>query len=274
MISDAAFACLYFLAWQIERHGNRFASRKCKSAAKPDSGEWLDTFQTYTGRALDRLLWQITRDYGFLKVSTQAIEGLHGWLQGHYRIRLLKSIPSPTEVLALQASGIRPVTLISQFPRAYLPVLHKADALAFMLHDLEHAARFFQDATSHRMQRHFFRSMEAALSAGLFEDCLTDPVFSERMDYLISDMNTHPVHSIRFLHAILIEGLLRRRGLEPTQSLEASDRQAILKVLEALSDLWQFDCTARGALMALEDGQFGLEESKALERAFEIPGAE
>lgn len=274
MISDAAFACLYFLAWQIERHGNRFASRKCKSAAKPDSGQWLETFEAHTGRALDWLLWQITRDYGFLKVSTQAIEGLHGWLQGHYRIRLLKSIPSPTEVLALQASGIRPVTLISQFPRAYLPVLHKADALAFMLHDLEHASRFFQDATSHRMQRHFFRSMEAALSAGLFEDYLTDPVFSERMDYLISDMNTHPVHSIRFLHAILIEGLLRRRGLEPTQSLEASDRQTILKALKALSDLWQFDCTARGALMALEDGQFGLEESKALERAFEIPDAE
>jgi len=50
--------------------------------------------------------------------------------------------------------------------------------------------------------------------AGLFEPYRGDPVFAGQLDYLISDMNTHPVHGLRYLCAVLSKAVARE-GRDP-----------------------------------------------------------
>ncbi len=243
-IDAASFAALYFVYGQAAAHGPRFAARRYRADPRPDQPRWLAELAGLAGAGLRaRLLHYLTR-YHFLGVIPNVPIALRAWLRGEWDLLLCDYIPGPAEVLHLQAQGRRPVTLITAYPRLLQPVLNKPHALAFMIHDLEHAYKFFHDPVLHAEQRDFFGRLTQALTRGDFAGYLRDSIFARKFEYLMSDMNTHVMHSLHYLRAVLIECELRRAGKQPRDSLSAQAAADIAAVFAVLAADWPFDAAA------------------------------
>lgn len=230
----AVCAARYFLYWQIAKHGAAFAARKRKSEARADPGACLEALAG-EGDLLRSWLVEYLERYQFRDVRSSVCVALSQWLRGRWPLLWRTEIPRPREVLRAQARGVRPVTAILAYPRLLMPVLGKPDAYAFFLHDLEHAYKFFHSPALYAGQCAFFAALEAAFDRGVFAPYFTDPVFVEKFHYLMSDMNTHPVHSEQYLRAILIECALRREREPPTAPLSAASERAIDGVMAQLA---------------------------------------
>ncbi len=124
------------------------------------------------------------------KLSQRAQETLINWLNGNWPIIMTDKIPSPKEMLEIQANGKR---FVSYLPHLKGPILEKEDSWDFMLHDLMHAERFFHSPSLYKSQVGFFKwLLDQSLNLVGFE-----------WDYLRSDMNTHPLHALKFLKHLL-----------------------------------------------------------------------
>jgi len=231
---DAVYAALYFLCWQTALHGRRCAARKYKHDPRPDPVAWWNELhEMEDGEARGRLLHYLQR-YGFLGVIANVPAALCAWLRESWPLSLFERIPSPEEVLEMQVRGTRPVTILPHFPRLLLPVLTKANAYAFMVHDLEHAYKYFYDPELHHGQKRFFTAIERELHLGIWDDYRRDALFADKFAYLISDMNTHVLHSLQFLRAILVEHHLRRECKPPRAVLSIAAREQIEAVMQPL----------------------------------------
>jgi hypothetical protein len=235
-IGAATFASLYFLFWQVARHGNGFAARKRKHGTRPNFAAWLHSIDAADRSALSERLHDGLENHQFRGVRASVPTTLCRWLRGRWPLVACEEIPSPVAVLRAQARGTRPVTIISAYPRMREPVLTKPDGFAFFLHDLEHAYKFFHAPALHAGQRAFFAALEAAFDRGIFVWYRTDPVFARKFDYLMSDMNTHPQHSRLYLRAILIESALSHEGKSPSGSLSRSSRRVVDGAMRAVAE--------------------------------------
>ena len=231
---DAVFAALYFLYWQITTHGEQFASRKCRHDPRPDMAMWLAGMETRDGETLRAQLLDRVGRYQFRGVIANVPVALGQWLRGAWPLVLREDIPSPREVLRMQARGARPVTVLTGYPRLLRPVLNKSDAFAFFLHDLEHAYKFFHAPELHAAQRAFFTVLDGAIDRGVYTPHFDDAEFVGKFHYLMSDMNTHPEHSRQYLRAILVEFYLRRERKAPAQALSPPAERAIADLMCAV----------------------------------------
>ena len=231
-LDAAAYVALYVLHWQVARYGRGVAQRRSRRDPPADGLAWLSIALASPTRT--ELLADIFGRYELRGVRRRVGVTLQRWLRGEWRPTLLHAVPSARTVLRMQAAGSRPVTVISGYPRLLQPVLDKTDAFAFVCHDLEHAWQFFHDPTRCAAQQRFARRLEHAWTIGAFDACLADPAFADKFDYLAADMNTHVLHSLQYLRAILIEHHLRRAGLDPRARLPASSRAAVRAALAAL----------------------------------------
>lgn len=233
-LDDAAYVALYVLQWQVARYGRGVAQRRSRRDAVPDGIAWLDAALALPTPARTEFLADLYARYELRGVRQRVGITLHRWLRGEWRLTLLHTVPTPRAVLRLQADGSRPVTVIAAYPRLLQPVLDKADAYAFVCHDLEHAWQFFHDPARCRAQQRFARRLERAWTLGAFDRYLTDSVFAEKFLYLAADMNTHVLHSLQYLRAILIEHHLRREGLSARAPLPVAARAAVEAALAQL----------------------------------------
>lgn len=218
-LDASLFAALYFLCWQIARHGSRWAARRSRHDPKPHFGQFLADAGSLESGALRRRCFDTLQRYAFLGVRPEAPSALRHWLEGEWRLTLCTDVPSPRAVLAMQGRGTRPVTVVTEFPAMLEPVHDKPDAFCFLIHDLEHAHRFFEDPVSHRDQCRLAQALLVDLQAGHFDRYLDDPIFQAKFEYLIADMNTHVAHALHYLRAILVEFHLRQAGSGPAAPL-------------------------------------------------------
>ncbi len=141
------------------------------------------------------------------------------WMSHPEKIDLQLHIPSPEEVLELQSQGRRCVgTFLS---KADLSKYHHGkEAFEFLLHDLEHADKFFSATQTHDLQTRFFSKILHKKRQGFFEHLLNnDFEFQKQFDYLMSDMNSHPSHLENYLRAIILNSFLRSENKQPHEEL-------------------------------------------------------
>jgi hypothetical protein len=232
---DGTYAALYFLHWQAATCGRRFASRKFKGDPRPDGPGWFREIEQAPVGCLSPILIRYFERYQFLGVSPNVSAALCAWLRGQWPLILCERIPTPEEVLRMQTEGRRPVTIFSDSSRMLRPVLHKPNGVAFMVHDLEHAYRFFHDPELHAGQRRFFAVLQEVIDRGLIEKYRGDPMFLDQFHYLISDMNTHLMHSLHFFRAILIEFHLRREQKPHDDRLSQAARAEVAELVQWLA---------------------------------------
>lgn len=141
-------------------------------------------------------------------VAGDSRSGLLGWLKDLYPLILIDYIPTPLEMLNIQCEGRRFVSWL-QAPEFQRPLGRHAGPYEFLLHDLEHAHKFYGDQECHLAQVRFFKKIRQALDEGFFADHLKDDQFQNEFHYLISDMNSHPVHLVKYLKAIVLNAGIR-----------------------------------------------------------------
>ncbi len=267
-VSSAALAGLYFLCFHMALTGSRFASRRYKTDVRPDVAQWRAALSRCEPKDLDVLLGTSFDRYQFLGVIPSVTQALMGWLRQGWPVVLCESVPSARDVLAMQARGQRPVSVVFDWDKLLCPVLTKANAFEFMVHDLEHVHKFFHDPRLHCSQRNLFATLERAVDAELFAPYCRDAEFVKTFDYLISDMNTHVVHSLQYLRANLVGCLLRGEGKLPSEALSSAALAELEEVMVSVGRCGALGGDALDALACLARGKIGDGEARRIEVAF------
>ena len=184
------------------------------------------------------------------KVERQVAEGLLAWGEGERRAALLFHVPTPAQILSLQARGVRCVSLLGEGERA----APHADGFAFALHDLCHLEKF-ADPEHHAGQVGFFSLVQRAVDVGALPAIASryDAAFRDDWEHVVADMNGSPI----FLFAALKmkvkmaerRALARRLGRPPPTGgpLDPPEERAFEAALEGLLDYLGLQGEARAA---------------------------
>jgi hypothetical protein len=107
-------------------------------------------------------------------------------------------------------------------------VMGERDPFSFLLHDLVHAYKMFDNDYLLKGQLGFYKALLKLFSEETCSDpkfisdfdflLKNDQKFSEEFDYLISDMNSHPRHLFYYFKAILIIAVKRKHDLKESGS--------------------------------------------------------
>lgn len=131
-----------------------------------------------------------------------ALQSLYELPYRKKEILILNTEPTPFELLHLQSQGKRVITFDSNFETWPTLLYGKRDVLSFVLHDLIHAHHFFSDLESQKRQVGFYRNILKIKNDPDFKKLYSsDSNFAEQFNYIISDMNAHPVHLFQTLKA-------------------------------------------------------------------------
>jgi hypothetical protein len=266
-LSASAFVALTFLHWQTAIHGGRLALRRSRCDPLPATDGWILHARRLAGEELQCFMLDVLSRYDFREVRRRAVDALLAWLRGEWPLVLLERVPCAQDVLRMQAAGTRPVTVITELACMREPVMDRPNAFAFLLHDLEHAYQFFHEPVQHGAQRRFAQRLLEACDAGQFRAHRRDAVFAAKFDYLAADMNTHVVHSLHYLRAILVEFYLRRDGRAPSDALPDDARREMRALWRSLGRQWDFGDEALCALDALSGGRLEPREATVLAAA-------
>lgn len=211
---------------------------------------------------------------------------LIAWSEGQRRVDLLFHVPTPRDVLALQARGRRCVSLLDDATSA---APHE-DGLAFAVHDLCHLEKF-ADPAQHTGQVGFFAAVHRALDDPRLRalEAALDARWIADRDHVIADMNGSAVFLFLALKSKLKMAI--RRSLDPAcasapgSPLHPAEQRAFDEAVSALLEALGLEgrvaeaarsMTSRGGAPGAEvtidahfqaAGQAELEAAQALDRA-------
>ena len=195
---NALWTAQFVITRLQEQHGSRFTGSRRAHAPK------LAVEERFRLEPLTLL-----RSYQLYGVRAAAQEGLISWLEGRYPLSCRADIPTCDEMLDCQCEGRRFVTVLTSDADRTRQLGRHHGALEFLLHDLEHAQKFFGNPEWAHGQRAFFNCLRRSLRFPKWNQF--DAIFNAQLDYVKSDMNSHPLHMLKYLKAILLEAA-RRRG--------------------------------------------------------------
>ncbi|MBX9767634.1 MAG: hypothetical protein K2X47_10220 [Bdellovibrionales bacterium] len=257
-ISDADLVSASLLTYFRRSFGKRWLTRfpRAKSEMPDEESEPWWALLPWDWSDSERKTW-----VGFLslsdwlshaaiyKVSQATLSALGAWQQGAFQIVLLRYVPTPSEVLKFQVQGIRPVTLLTDPESFWIPVERFPNAFELTIHDLIHVDRFQKSPHQMVEQIRFFNLLNRLVESRVLSAALQrDPQLKEDFEYVLSDMNTVPVHGLQYLKAILIQHFLRCHGLEPNGKLEGQSHTEFETLFQRMVALWEFPEEAREAL--------------------------
>jgi hypothetical protein len=134
------------------------------------------------------------------KIPEPAAQALCAWSLEQRCVELLFAVPTPLEILTLQAQGKRCVSLVAD---ELIPKNYK-DGADFICHDLCHLEKFY-DPKQHNAQRGFFSMLLRLLANPEWRvlDATLDQAWREVSAHVIADMNGSPL----FLWTVFKAGL-------------------------------------------------------------------
>jgi hypothetical protein len=120
-----------------------------------------------------------------------------------YPLIVTTSVPTPQELLKIQISGQRIISINENYETWPTTLFSERDFLGFILHDLIHADHFFYEPTHRDGQLGFYLFIQNFLMDANLQNLLEKENFKAGFEYIISDMNSHPVHLFQTLHSLL-----------------------------------------------------------------------
>lgn len=152
-----------------------------------------------SGFSTPSVIIQQLNDFHWVGHTDRIRRALIQWHTGKYSLILLRSIPTPFEILQYQARGERVVTVFEK-PEDWQKNWGPHSAWEFVAHDLIHADHFFENPARRESQKKFYQFLLEHWSTPEIQSLVGDPGF----DYLISDMNSHEKHLFQTLKAVVI----------------------------------------------------------------------
>lgn len=146
-------------------------------------------------------------------VPGPALEALRFWRRHPERLLFSEEAFSPWDVLHLQSRGLRCVTLFGDLESWLRPESREKDPIAFLLHDLVHAQRFFLGPIPHEIQVRTSQTCLRLRGLGLLAELENSAHHRTGLEYAVSDMNTHPAHQLAYLSFLELDRRKKRLGL-------------------------------------------------------------
>ncbi|MEK2646052.1 hypothetical protein [Bdellovibrio sp. BCCA] len=225
-------------------------------------------------KSLQRLNSPVSFVEHFCSMSWRSIplsvqQSLSAWSSGRYPLRLLTTVPTPEEVLEMQAQGLRCISMLIQENEICHFVEEGRDVLGFIVHDLIHADHFFADPVKAQAQIHFCQKLLVIEKLPEIQKMLSgDITFKGEFHYLMSDMNSVPLHLLKTLKAILLGYFKRRENAAMNAPLPPQVETEFLKLFKAILDPWSFPQGALEAAYRLNTPLYkGLDDSEMLHLA-------
>lgn len=181
-------------------------------------------------------LFTLLNEIKVKKVPIKAQLALRDWYLYPERLQLFFRIPSPYEILVLQSQGRRCLTIFPKEEDLKRTFEHNRNSWDFFLHDLEHADRFFSQDRIYHPQIGLCRCL--LLSYEKLLQLIPHQDYQKRLDYLISDMNTHVVHMLKYLKATVLHGFLFLENKTPHEKLSPQGRAQYEAFLRSLFNDW------------------------------------
>lgn len=215
-----------------------------------------------------------------LGLPRAAPEALVAWAAGKRRVDLTFSMPSPRELLAMQARGRRCVSLL---PDESAPPGPKAayggGGLGFVVHDLCHLEKF-ADPEHHAEQVGLFASLDRALSDPRWAAVESgfDARYLDARDHVLADMNGSAVFLFMVLRnkvkLAVRQQIANRRGVPcPRGDLDPEEARAYADALDVLLSALDLSAEARDAARLLSSRHDAtIEAAGALSRVFAARG--
>lgn len=163
------------------------------------------------------------KNYSWKGYSDRIRRALYQWSLGRYPLMRFKRVPTPLELLEVQASGQRVVTVFSK-PEEWKQMFGEKNAFEFVLHDLVHADHFFEKKDWCEGQTQFYRYVLESWNHPLTVKTRTH--CPEQFDYLISDMNSHPKHLFQTFEALMMIAEKKSLGIPSHQRLSQSQEKS------------------------------------------------
>ncbi len=126
------------------------------------------------------------------------------WKKNPQNLHLHFNMPTPVEILKMQMQGKRCVSVFCHKGALDSIYEHHRDAYLFTVHDLEHAWKFFSVHESYILQIQWAKFLYKTFIHGSWHNFI-DSKLQDNLDYLISDMNTHPWHSFLTLKNLFLQ---------------------------------------------------------------------
>lgn len=190
-------------------------------------------------------------------IPLSAANSLFAWRAGRYPLKMLTNVPSPEEVLIMQTQGQRCISMLIESDEIRTFVDEGRDVLGFIIHDLIHADHFFADAEKAKAQIRFCQKLKDILHMPEIQTMLkNDAVFKKEFHYLMSDMNSVPLHLLKTLKAVLLGFFKRQSGIAMTESLTLSDEARFHILYEKVLDSWDLSEPALAAARRLNTQQY------------------
>lgn len=170
------------------------------------------------------------------------------WQLRQYPLKLMTHVPSVDDVMNMQIEGCRCVSMLIAQDEIQNFVLEGRDVLGFIIHDLIHADHFFHDRENADAQIHFSRKLKGVRSLNVIQDMWQrDSRFVSEFEYLMSDMNSVPLHLLKSLKAVLLGYFKRREGLAMGSPLSDSAEHEFRFLFETVLAPWDFSEAALAA---------------------------
>ncbi len=124
-----------------------------------------------------------------------------------YPLKITRGETPPLELLRIQLNGERIVALNEDYETWPYTLYANRDFLGFTLHDLIHADHFFHEPKHRNGQMGFYRFIQNFIEHTSLAQLMQNPEFQTGFEYIISDMNSHPLHLFQTLHSLLFKTL-------------------------------------------------------------------
>ena len=198
-VGDAELACTYVASRVHRAAGARWLQAQ-RTSPLP-----LASSAPAARLFADRELWRVPR---------AVPSALCAWADGARPVDLLFRVPTPRELLRLQARGRRCVSLLDDD----VSTAPHEDGLAFAVHDLCHLEKFV-DPAHYTEQIGFFALLDRALDHPRFAalQASLDAAWIDDRDHVLADMNGSAVFLFLVLKSKLKLALRRRIARERGQ---------------------------------------------------------
>lgn len=177
---------------------------------------------------------------------------LAAWQSGLYPLNLMTTLPSADEVLFMQAQGRRCVSMLIESEEIRSFVEEGRDVLGFIVHDLIHADHFFHDPIRAHAQVIFCQKLLEVLKLPAIQHMLfSDETFRKEFHYLMSDMNSVPLHLLKTLKAVLLGYYKRQTADDMKQSLPSEIETSFNDCYHQVLKSWNFSASEFAAAQRL-----------------------
>lgn len=279
-LSSPELVSLIVLTYLHHRKGDQFLSAPFKPslALTPVSSPFLKDLaisSTWSEKIWRRLppetsLYQLISQFAFYGIPVSINRALSRWFEDAYPLQLWTDVPTPEQLLKIQTNGLRGVTVFEDEKYLSTMINPLRDPFEFILHDLEHADRFFLEPDNNLGQIGFFKKLyQFWQNPELRKLYAQDKVFQHEFDYLMADMNSYSVHMMQYMKAISLGYFLRQEGKTLKDILSPAGEQQYLQFCQLIAREWQMPTPVAEAFSRVNTPQFNrLEDASRLDHFF------